>query len=70
MLMTLRYPPKDAFYRHSSLHAEALYRAIGYKSEWLFKSFIFIKSARKLALRVFLGFSFDITVPLNNTKHE
>lgn len=52
--MTLRYPPKDAFYRHSSLHAEALYRAIGYKSEWLFKSFIFIKSA----LNVFLSFSF------------
>lgn len=69
MLMTLRYPPKDAFYRHI-LATEALYRAIGYKSEWLFKSFIFIKSARKLALHVFLGFSFYMTVPLNNTYYE
>lgn len=65
--MTLRYPPKDAFYRHSSLHAEALYRAIGYNSEWLFKSFIFIKSAQKMALHVFLGFSFHMNVPLNKT---
>lgn len=57
--MTLRYPPKDACYRHSSLHVEALYRAIGYKSEWLFKSFIFIKSTWTLALRVFSGFFFS-----------
>lgn len=54
--MTLRYPPKDAFYHHSTLqmlHAEALYRAIGFDSEGLFYflSFIMNKYVSKFATK-------------------